>query len=104
MASEIGAAEAKRQSQLGAVKSAPVSAERGILLEISTKLDRIVAVLASQGKDRERQIEILEAADCDSALIGAVVGLTASAVRGLQHRRRSKGTSPSAPQRDAPVA
>ncbi len=59
-------------------------------MEISQKLDRVIAVLAVQGKDREKQIDILSAVGCDSAFIGNVVGLTASAVRGVQSRRRDR--------------
>lgn len=63
-----------------------------LLTEISSKLDRVVAVLAAQGKDREAQIDILSGAGCDSAFIGSVVGLTAGAVRTHLSRRRGRGT------------
>ena len=66
-------------------------AEIGLLREISSKLDRLIAVTAAQGKDRDKQIAILSAAGCDSALIGAVVGLQPGAVRTYLSRRRPKG-------------
>ena len=65
--------------------------EPELLAEISSKLDRLVAVLAAQGKPRETQIDILSAAGCDSPFIGTVVGLTAGAVRTIQSRRRKTG-------------
>jgi hypothetical protein len=65
--------------------------EQELLVEISLKLDRLVAVLAAQGKPREIQIDILSAAGCDSLFIGTVVGLTAGRVRAIQSRRRKTG-------------
>jgi hypothetical protein len=71
-------------------KKAAMSQEAEFLLEISAKLDRVIAVLAAQGKDRERQIDILSAAGCESNFIGTVVGMTGSSVRSVQSRRREK--------------
>lgn len=68
-----------------------VSSEAQLLTEISSKLDRVIAVLAAQGKEREQQIDILSAAGCESNFIGTVVGLTGGAVRTLQSRRKGKG-------------
>ena len=61
-----------------------------LLVEISSKLDRIAAVLAAQGKERNSQIDILSAAGCDSNFIGIVVGMTGAAVRKHQSRRRGR--------------
>lgn len=65
--------------------------ESELLSEISAKLDRVVAVLAAQGKSRDMQIDILTAAGCDSSFIGTVVGMTGGAVRKYQSRRRRTG-------------
>lgn len=64
--------------------------ELDLLAEISTKLDRVVAVLATHGKDRDTQVAILAAARCDSSFIGMVVGLTPGAVRNLPGWRRGQ--------------
>lgn len=66
-----------------------VRTELEVLEDISGKLDRITAVLAAQGKERDKQIDILSAGGCDSALIGTIVGITAGAVR--THRSRTRG-------------
>ena len=62
-----------------------------LLTEISAKLDRVIAVLAAQGKDRGAQIDIMSAAECDSNFIGTVVGMTPGAVRKHQSRSRGRG-------------
>lgn len=66
--------------------------------EISAKIDRLVAVVAVQGKEKEKQIESLGAAECDSDIIGSVVGMTAGAVRVFQQRKRAKSATPAASQ------
>lgn len=71
-------------------KRPPTSIEADLLRQISARLDRVVAVLAAQGKDKEKQIDILAAAGCDSSFIGIVVGMTASSVRKFQSRQRGK--------------
>lgn len=70
--------------------------EMELLAEISGKLDRVVAVLATQGKPRDKQMEILTAAGCESGFIGTLVGMTPSAVRTWQSRRRKAGEAPEA--------
>lgn len=65
--------------------------ELDLLSEISSKLDRLVAVLATQGKDRDTQVAILASAGCDSAFVGTVVGMSAGAVRKLPAWRRAQG-------------
>jgi len=64
--------------------------EIGLLADISAKLDRVTAILAAQGKDRETQVAILAAANCDSAFIGTLVGMSAGAVRKLPAWKRSQ--------------
>src|SRR5688572_6897248 len=83
-----GAAQAAKASP--ARKPQAVASEIELLRDISMQLDRVIAVLAAQGKDRDRQIEILSAAGCDSNFVGTVVGMTAAAVRKYQSRQRSK--------------
>jgi hypothetical protein len=66
------------------------SVEVELLTEISKKLDRVVALLAAQGKPIDKQVQILVAAGNDSAFIGSVVGLTSARVRQLDAWKRSK--------------
>jgi len=73
-------------------KTAPTSPEVAALQDIGAKLDRVIAVLAAQDKDKDKQIDILSAAGCDSKFIGVVVGMTAASVRKFQSRRRGKST------------
>ena len=94
---------ARRASAGSARKPEPASPEATLLREISGKLDRVIAVLAAQGKDKSKQIEILSAAGCDSNLIGVVVGITGGAVRMLQSRQRKKTSRGSAEQASTEV-
>jgi hypothetical protein len=66
------------------------STEAQLLVEISGKLDRLVAILAAQGKARERQVEILAAAGSDSTFIGSVVGLDPRTIRNMPEWKRAK--------------
>jgi hypothetical protein len=70
--------------------------ERELLGEISTKLDKVIAVLAVQGKDKDQQIEALAGAGFDSAFIGRLVGMTPGAVRMWFTRRRRTTSDASA--------
>ena len=85
-----GRAPGTNRSEKSRGPSRPKS-ELELLAEISTKLDRVVAVLAAQGKDRNTQVAILASANCNSDFIGTVVGLTAGAVRKLPGWRRGQG-------------
>lgn len=69
-------------------RAADERSERELLAEISAKLDRVIAVLAVQGKEKDQQIEALAAAGFDSAFIGRLVGITPGAVRMWFTRRR----------------
>ena len=89
---------ARRASAASARRPEPISPEATLLREISGKLDRVIAVLAAQGKEKNKQVEILSAARCDSNLIGVVVGITGGAVRTLQSRQRKKASRGSAEQ------
>jgi hypothetical protein len=83
-------------------KAQMASQEAQLLQEISLKLDRVVAVLAAQGKDKDKQIDILGAAGCESGFIGAVVGMTAPSVRKFQSRKRSKALDPGSASGEGP--
>lgn len=61
--------------------------EKDLLAEISAKLDRLVGVMAIQGKDQDAQVDTLYALGFDSKTIGALVGLSDSTVRGRKFRR-----------------
>jgi hypothetical protein len=74
-------------------QGSPLSAEAVLLTEISQKLDRVVAVLAAQGKDKTKQVEIPALAGNDSTFIGSVVGLAPGRVRQLDGWKRAKRTS-----------
>lgn len=71
-------------------KTERTPSELEVLSQISEKLDRVVAVLAAQGRDKEKQIDILAAAGCDSAFIGMIVGMNSGSVRMALSRRRAK--------------
>lgn len=62
--------------------------ERALLVEISQKLDRLIGIVAIQGRDVDAQIEILTRFGFSSAEIGVLVGLHEGAVR---KRRATKG-------------
>lgn len=79
---------ANRTARRRTSRSADHRSEQELLGEISAKLDKVIAVLAVQGKERDHQIEALAAAGFDSAFIGRLVGLTPGAVRTWFSRRR----------------
>ena len=72
------------------MRPTPLSVEAELLTGISKKLDRVVAVLAAQGKSIDKQVQILAAAGNDSAFIGSVVGVTPGRVRQLDAWKRAK--------------
>jgi hypothetical protein len=55
--------------------------ERDILEEISGKLDRVIAIIATQGRDQDGQIRVLRNLGYDWKFIGAATGLNADAAR-----------------------
>src|SRR5438067_1521870 len=73
----------KKQGRVSRSKApaARVHNEAELLAEISAKLDRVVAVLAAQGKDLNGQVSILASAGCDSGFIASVTGKNAGAIR-----------------------
>lgn len=88
----ISVSASKRTRKRKAPAPPPISPEAALLREISAKLDRVVAVLAAQGKEKDKQVDILAAAGCDSNFIGVVVGMTGGAVR-MRLSRQRKGTA-----------
>ena len=62
--------------------------ERGLLEEISSKLDQLVGLLACQGKDLDTQIRVLRGFGFDWPFIGLIVGLEADAARMRFSRKR----------------
>jgi hypothetical protein len=72
------------------MKPIQLSVEAELLTVISKKLDRVVALLAAQGKPVDKQVQILAAAGNDSAFIGSVIGVTAARVRQLDAWKQSK--------------
>lgn len=83
-------------------KPASSSPELAALQDIAAKLDRVIAVLAAQGKEKDKQVEILSAAGCDSKFIGKVVGMTGASVRKFQSRQRGKSNDSVADVVDTP--
>lgn len=80
-----------RTSGAAKTRLARPRSELDLLADISAKLDRVIAVLAAQGKDRDSQAEILGAAGCDSTFVSRIVGISPGAVRNLPGWRRSHG-------------
>lgn len=63
-----------------AAKNAEKS-ERELLGEVSEKLDKVVALLAVNGKTQDEQIAILRSFNHDWNFIGTLTGLSADAAR-----------------------
>jgi len=61
--------------------------EKELLEEISNKLDQIIAVLATQGKDTDTQIDILHEFDWEWDKIGQFTGMKGNAAR-MRHMRK----------------
>ncbi len=55
--------------------------EKELLKEISEKLDKLIGILAIQGKNKDEQIRILKKFGFPSNLTGILVGMKESAVR-----------------------
>ena len=58
-----------------------VKSEKELLEEISGKLDKIMGVLAIQGKEEDSQIRILKNQGFNSEEVGKLVGLKETTVR-----------------------
>lgn len=55
--------------------------ERELLQRISDRLDRLIGIIAIQGKTQNQQIEILDGLGLDSKTTGLYIGLSSDAVR-----------------------
>lgn len=67
---------------------AETKTEKELLSEISKKLDRLIGLTAIQNQDEESKIQILYGLGFDSPSIGALLGLSADAVRKRKSRRK----------------
>lgn len=68
--------------------------EKELLEEISGKLDRLIALQATQGQDHDTRIKILTKMGLSSREIGLLLGQRADSVRHRRTRRRKPKTSP----------
>jgi len=66
--------------------------ERELLHEISERLNRILGLLAIEGKSQNQQIEILSGLGLDSKTTGLFVGLSGDAVRQRKSQMKRQGT------------
>jgi DNA-directed RNA polymerase specialized sigma24 family protein len=64
--------------------------ERDILLEISEKLDRLIGILAVQGKDRDEKISILVSLGFSNAEIGKLIGVPKGTVDSIRAKSKKK--------------
>jgi hypothetical protein len=67
--------------------------ERELLIEISAKLDRLVAVSAIVGLDEDDRIDVLIRLGVDAKLISSLTGLTRNAI--AIRKTRAKKEQPS---------
>ena len=58
-----------------------------LLAEINNKLDKVIVLLATQGRSEDEQIVVLRGLDYEWSLIGTIVGLTATAAKKRYQRR-----------------
>jgi hypothetical protein len=73
-----------------ATRQAQPKTELQLLADISAKFDRLMAVMAAQGKDRDTQVAILASANCDSGFVGTLIGMSPGAVRKLPAWKRAQ--------------
>ena len=62
--------------------------EKEYLKEISEKMDKIIAMIAINGKDTDIQIDILRNLKLEWDEIGAITGLTSEAARKRHSRKK----------------
>ena len=67
------------------------SEEQSSLVEISRKLDVLVALTAAAGKETDAQIDVLTSLGYRPAFIGPLLGLTPHAVSVRLSRRSKRG-------------
>lgn len=61
-----------------------------LLEEISERLDKVIGLLAIQGKTQDEQIDILTELGFDSKTVGLFVGLSGDAVRKRRSERKKR--------------
>jgi hypothetical protein len=61
------------------------------LAEISKKLDTLIALTASAGRDADAQIDLLTSLGYSSSFVGRIVGIDPAAVR-MRLSRKKRGT------------
>jgi hypothetical protein len=66
--------------------------ERELLQDINDRLDKLMGIIAIQGKAQNQQIEILDALGFDSKTTGIYVGLSSDAVRQRKSQMKRKAT------------
>jgi hypothetical protein len=64
--------------------------DRDLLAEISGKIDRMIGLLATQGREKNEQIRVLRKLGFDWKTIGDMTGVNEHAGR-MRHSRRSSG-------------
>lgn len=64
--------------------------ERELLQDINKRLDKLIGIVAIQGKPQNQQIEILDGLGFDSKTAGLYVGLSADAVRQRKSQLKRK--------------
>ena len=70
-----------KSSELIKILTNKEKSEKELLEEISKKLDKLIGILAIQGKDKDEQIKILKKLKFTSEETGNLLGLTDTAVR-----------------------
>ncbi|MDH3203648.1 MAG: hypothetical protein OEL81_03085 [Nitrosopumilus sp.] len=66
----------------------PSKSDNELLQEISKKLDKLTCILATQGKDLDTQITILQGFDWEWDEIGRFVGMKGDAARMRYNRKK----------------
>lgn len=66
--------------------------ERELLHDVNERLDKLIGIIAIQGKPQNQQIEILDELGFDSKTIGLYVGLSSDAVRQRKSQMKRKAT------------
>ncbi len=64
--------------------------EKDLLLEISKKLDRLIGILAIQGKDRDEKIKILVSLGFSNSEISRLIGVPKGTVDSIRAKGRKK--------------
>jgi hypothetical protein len=61
-----------------------------LLRSIERKLDRVIGILAIQGKEKDEQLRILHALEFESGVIAALIGVTPGYARAWKSRQQNK--------------